>query len=167
MEVYSLVGCTIKKGSPGVTVCNSSICRTNMKKKNEFHQSGSNVAFVRSDVIVLGVTSLISGPIEMLNRFVKRVQKGSDKISMNSDTESEKFSRRNVLQSVMNSFVSVTAAILIAARPEKGSKEEKSYELCLSKCLYKCTVPRAGPARERSECRVECKDECATTPAQL
>lgn len=50
---------------------------------------------------------------------------------------------------------------------ERGSKEAKGYQLCLSQCLYDCTTPRAGMAKERSECRVECKDECAVSREQL
>lgn len=55
-------------------------------------------------------------------------------------------------------------------RPKKGqrgSKEAKGYQLCLSQCLYDCTTPRAGMAKERSQCRVECKDECAVSREQL
>lgn len=50
---------------------------------------------------------------------------------------------------------------------ERGSKEAKGYQLCLSQCLYDCTTPKAGAAKERSECRVECKDECAVSREQL
>lgn len=50
---------------------------------------------------------------------------------------------------------------------ERGTKEAKGYQLCLSQCLYDCTTPRAGLAKERSECRVECKDECAISRDQL
>ncbi|KAA8498799.1 hypothetical protein FVE85_6384 [Porphyridium purpureum] len=71
-------------------------------------------------------------------------------------------SRRSFLGQIMT-----FAMILVASKPKRGTKEEKTYQLCLSECIYKCTVPRAGPARERSECIRECKDECATTAEQL
>mmetsp|Transcript_1462 Transcript_1462/g.2438 ORF Transcript_1462/g.2438 Transcript_1462/m.2438 type:complete len:206 (+) Transcript_1462:135-752(+) len=72
--------------------------------------------------------------------------------------------RRQVLSMFLANFIGF---VLVAAKPKKGSKEDKAYQLCLSNCLYKCTVPRAGPAKERTECIRECKDECATTPEQL
>lgn len=50
---------------------------------------------------------------------------------------------------------------------QKGTKEAKGYQLCMSQCLYDCTTPKAGPAKERTECRVECKDECAISREQL
>mmetsp|Transcript_4012 Transcript_4012/g.16900 ORF Transcript_4012/g.16900 Transcript_4012/m.16900 type:complete len:117 (-) Transcript_4012:1608-1958(-) len=52
-------------------------------------------------------------------------------------------------------------------KPKKGTKEEKSYQLCLSQCLYNCTQPKPTLAKDRGECRTECKDECATTAEQL
>lgn len=50
---------------------------------------------------------------------------------------------------------------------EKGSKEAKGYQLCLSQCLYDCTTPKAALAKERAVCRTECKDECAISREQL
>ncbi|KAJ8907407.1 hypothetical protein NDN08_007519 [Rhodosorus marinus] len=44
-------------------------------------------------------------------------------------------------------------------KPKKGTKEEKSYQLCLSQCLYNCTQPKATLAKDRGSCRTECKDE--------
>lgn len=62
-----------------------------------------------------------------------------------------------------------TASTLVKKpkKGQRGSKEAKGYQLCLSQCIYDCTTPRPGSAKTRGECRVECKDECAISREQL
>lgn len=81
---------------------------------------------------------------------------------------------RRELLSIFAGFIGAAAVSPVYAASEKtprkgerGTKEAKGYQLCLSQCLSDCTVPRAGPAKERAECRVECKDECAISRDQL
>lgn len=87
------------------------------------------------------------------------------------------FSRRNfltLLAGVGGAGIAISPRRGMAAADEKkpkkgerGSKEAKGYQLCLSQCLYDCTTPKAGMAKERSQCLVECKDECAVSREQL
>lgn len=86
------------------------------------------------------------------------------------------FSRRNfltLLAGAGGAAIAVSPRRAVAAdekkpkKGERGSKEAKGYQLCLSQCLYDCTTPKAGMAKERSQCLVECKDECAVSREQL
>ncbi|KAI0562008.1 hypothetical protein FGB62_68g133 [Gracilaria domingensis] len=89
-------------------------------------------------------------------------------------TFSAAFSRRELLTLLtgigIGSAISPRRALADEKKPkkgERGSKEAKGYQLCLSQCLYDCTTPKAGMAKERSQCRTECKDECAVSREQL
>ena len=49
----------------------------------------------------------------------------------------------------------------------KGTKQDPSYEACVSKCMYECTKPKGTEQKSRQECLPECKQTCATTKQQL
>jgi hypothetical protein len=62
------------------------------------------------------------------------------------------------------------SAALAASVPEgiKGTKEDPTFQACLSKCVYECTKPKGGlEQRARAECLPECKQKCATTKEQM
>jgi hypothetical protein len=62
------------------------------------------------------------------------------------------------------------SAALAASVPDgiKGTKEDPTFQACLSKCVYECTKPKGElQQRARAECLPECKQKCATTKAQL
>lgn len=98
-------------------------------------------------------------------------------LAFNPTASSTPMSRRDALRLFSNAVCAIPFAAVagqgdkeISNKPKKGqrgSKEAKGYQLCLSQCLYDCTTPRAGLAKQRTECRVECKDECAVSREQL
>jgi hypothetical protein len=49
----------------------------------------------------------------------------------------------------------------------KGTKQDPSYEACVSQCMYDCTKPKGMEQKSRQECLPECKKQCATTKQQL
>ena len=60
----------------------------------------------------------------------------------------------------------------VAAKKEvdpalKGTKQDPSYEACVSQCMYDCTKPKGMEQKSRQECLPECKQKCATNKQQL
>jgi hypothetical protein len=73
----------------------------------------------------------------------------------------EASSRRSVLARAL--AVPLAAAWPLAASAakfEKGSKEEKDYNDCLSLCAYYCMKPKGQFTKSRMECLIECKPVC-------
>lgn len=49
----------------------------------------------------------------------------------------------------------------------KGTKNDPTFEACLSTCVYECTKPKGVEQKSRKECLPECKQQCATDKKQL
>lgn len=83
-------------------------------------------------------------------------------------------SRRSSLVTTAATFVVTFAPSLPALAKQKevdpalkGTKQDPSYEACVSQCMYDCTKPKGMEQKSRQECLPECKKQCATTKQQL
>jgi hypothetical protein len=83
-------------------------------------------------------------------------------------------SRRSSLVTTAATFAATFAPSVPALAKQKevdpalkGTKQDPSYEACVSQCMYDCTKPKGMEQKSRQECLPECKKQCATTKQQL
>mmetsp|Transcript_13365 Transcript_13365/g.29482 ORF Transcript_13365/g.29482 Transcript_13365/m.29482 type:complete len:145 (-) Transcript_13365:397-831(-) len=79
---------------------------------------------------------------------------------------------RNVMSVTAGAAVWLPPAVSHAKKKEipealKNTKEDPSYQTCVSVCLYDCTKPKGDTQKSRAECIPECKQKCATSKQQL
>jgi hypothetical protein len=74
-------------------------------------------------------------------------------------------SRRDAMMFALAMPLAAMPFAASAAKYEKGSKEEKGFNDCLSICAYYCMKPKGQYTKSRTECLLECKPICKTDPS--
>lgn len=79
-----------------------------------------------------------------------------------AETSTRRDAIRNALVLPLVAAVAQPDAALAKFAP--GSKEEKSYNDCLSLCAYYCMKPKGQFTKSRTDCLTECKPICKADP---